>query len=178
MNSIEIKIDKNWLTSGYYVYVVSIVYDNQTYFYIGQTGDNYHQKARAPLYRIGGHFAKGTSTENQIIKYFKTKILANENIANSEMETRLLEANISYKFWKIEDFDTSDSPDAHKNKRMKVQAVEHFLIFHLQQEEGNEVLNGTVTNEISASKQKYFKGDLSFIAEKGSFILKELGYEK
>ena len=45
----------------------------------------------------------------------------------------------------------------------------------------NPLLQGKkpiVKEEISASKRKEFNDDLSSIVEKGSFILKELGYDK
>src|SRR5690554_1297665 len=105
LEPIEIEIPNNWLSSGYYVYVAEIYYENQTFLYIGQTGDNYHKTARGPLYRIGGHFAKGTSTENQIIKYFKEILLANQEVSAFELEQKLKQSKIKYKFWKICDFD-------------------------------------------------------------------------
>lgn len=177
MSSFEIEITKDWLTSAYYVYVVTIVYEKKTYLYIGQTGDNHYHSARAPLYRIGGHFAKGVSTENQIIKYFKNTVLEKDNISNHELEQKLIKSKLNYKFWEICAFDGNDLKDVHKDKRMRAQAVEHYLIFKLLQKEDVIVLNSKVNAEISKSKRDYFKDDIGFISEKGNEILKELGNE-
>jgi len=177
-DSFEIEIKPNWITSAYYVYVVTIIYNENTYLYIGQTGDNNYHSARAPLYRIGGHFAKGTSTENQIIKYFKETVLAKQEIGAFELEQKLKDSKLNYKFWSICDFDPNDSKEKHTEKRMKAQAVEHYLIFKLQEDKNLTVLNSIVKEEFSKSKQKHFdeKG-LSAIGNDANKILKEFGYE-
>lgn len=177
MNSIEIKIKPEWLTSAYYVYVVTIVYKEKTYLYVGQTGDNHYHSARAPLYRIGGHFTKGVSTENQIIKYFKKTVLENDNISNYELEQELIKSKLNYKFWEIDAFDPTDKREnEHLKKRMRSQAVEHYLIFKLQKKNNITVLNTKVNTEISKSKLDHFKDNMGFISEKGNDILDKLNY--
>jgi len=178
MNSFEITIGPDWITSGYYLYVVRIDYKQKQYFYIGQTGDNHYHTARAPLYRIGGHFAKGTSTENQIVKYFKSKILENDNETPFELEQKLKKSSLKYKFWKICDYDpTDDKVTEHKAKRMLVQAIEHYIIHKLQDRKELVVFNKKVNGKYSKSKLEYYQNEMKAVDDKALTILKELGYE-
>jgi len=178
MNSFKITIEPDWLTSGYYLYVASIRYKNEQYAYIGQTGDNNYHAARAPLYRIGGHFAKGVSTENQIIKYFKVKVLEGEELKPFELEQELKKSVLDYTFFKIDDYNPLDTKEKeHKNKRIFVQAIEHYIIHHLQNRDKITVLNAKVKNQYSASKLAYYNNEIVSIEIKAINILKELGYE-
>ena len=91
LGPIKIKIENNWLKSGYYVYVAVIKYESKTYLYIGQTGDNHHSKARGPLFRISGHFIKTVSSDqNQIIKGFRDHIFKGKIISEEQLEIALL----------------------------------------------------------------------------------------
>lgn len=177
MKSFEIKIKSEWLQSAYYVYAISIKYKKKQYYYIGQTGDNHYHSARAPLYRIGGHFAKGVSTENQIVKYFKETILK-KDVSKTELEQALLESEITYQFWEIEKLDEHDNNEQHKAKRMKAQAVEHYLIYKLQGKKGVFVLNKTVKDAFSVTKKDFFSSSLAEMTKQGNLILKKLGYEE
>jgi len=178
MHSFEVSIKPDWITSGYYVYVVTIHYKGKTYLYIGQTGDNNYHTARAPLYRIGGHFAKGTSTENQIIKYFKRTVLKGQELSPYELEQELKSCALEYKFWKVCDYNPKDQKEKeHKAKRMQVQAIEHYLIWHLQQFDKVVVFNKRVKDKFSQGKRTHFKNDFKAVEEKAMTILKKLGYE-
>jgi|25_taG_2_1085351.scaffolds.fasta_scaffold00433_7 hypothetical protein len=178
MNSFEIEIKPEWLCSGYYLYVARITYKRQEFVYIGQTGDNNYHSARAPLYRIGGHFAKGTSTENQIIKYFKKTVLNNKELTAFELEQELRKSSLKYTFFKIDDYSPKDSKEHdHLNKRMRIQAIEHYVIYALQDKARLTVLNTRTKESYSSSKRAYFKQKLTAIERTAVEILNELGYE-
>jgi len=171
----SITICKNWLQSSYFIYIAEIVFRKKIYLYIGQTGDNNYRVARAPLYRIAGHFAKGTSTQNQIVKYFKKTILNVIKINNAKLEKALLEADIKYTFWKIDKFVTLNKK-IHHNCLMKAQFIEQYLVHHLQKKSSIKVLNKKVKNEISASKIKYLKNKIEDYKVISKKILEELVY--
>lgn len=176
LKSTSLTIENCWLQSGYYVYAVRIIYKNKTYIYIGQTGDNHYHSARAPLYRISGHFTKGVSTENQIVKYFKTKILDNKEVGNMDLEEAMCQSVIKYTFWQVATFDYGNS-STHEKSRNISQLIEQWLIFHLQDFKNITLLNGKVKSEITASKKKYFMNKTDNYCEDAKQILMELGYE-
>ncbi|WP_282782710.1 hypothetical protein [Phaeodactylibacter xiamenensis] len=171
-NPITINIEPEWLSPGYYVYVVEMKTKDKTYLYIGQTGDNNYTTARAPLYRLSGHFVKGRSTENQIIKYLKATVEGEGELNNKQLDNLLTQTRFSYRFWKLDDFDGKD----HEAKRMKAQMVEHYLIFHLQMNSvKKEIVNSEVVNEVSESKMKYFsKEQLDSLKLLASGLLKTI----
>ena len=179
VETIKIKIESNWLRSGYFVYVAEIVYDKLKYLYIGQTGDNNYHTARAPFYRISGHFSKGVSTENQIIKYFKTKILCDVNVSKEYLEKALIDSEISYTFWKICDFyfNIDGNEFQHQISTCKAQMVEQWLIYNLQNKKGITVLNDSVVNIITASKKKSLGKEINNLIPLCEQILKDLRYE-
>lgn len=149
---IKIPLHPEWLASGYYVYVAELIYKGKRYLYIGQTGDNNYTKARGPLYRISGHLTKGNSTQNQLIKHFRSKVLSKEmnEITEEAMERALLSAQIDYTFWKVADYTFDDGSEVyitnHTVKRKSAQAIEKYLIYHLQNLDGFEVFNMRVKN--------------------------------
>jgi len=152
---ITINIEPEWLSPGYYVYVVEMKTKDKTYLYIGQTGDNNYTTARAPLYRLSGHFVKGQSTENQIIKYLKATVAGEGELNNTQLDNLLTQTRFSYRFWKLDDFDGKD----HEAKRMKAQMVEHYLIYNLQRSKEFEVVNNPAKNEVTAKKLSFFSQD-------------------
>lgn len=176
VRSIKIKIESEWLESGYFVYAVEIKYKGKKYLYIGQTGDNNYHTARAPFYRISGHFADGASTENQVVKYLKSKILQNQDIDKANLEKALLKTEINYNFWVIENFDYADKAGHERGRKMS-QMVEQWLIFHLQDNKRITVLNERAVNEITVAKRKFLGKEIDNLISIGKQILIELGYE-
>lgn len=169
-NPITINIEPEWLSPGYYVYVVEMKTKDKTYLYIGQTGDNNYTTARAPLYRLSGHFVKGQSTENQIIKYLKATVAGEGELNNTQLDNLLTQTRFSYRFWKLDDFDGKD----HEAKRMKAQMVEHYIIFHLQSSPNFIIVNRNVRDEVSKSKKEYFKNQMPPLMRLGSEILNSI----
>lgn len=131
----EINFKKEWFESGYYVYVIEIKYNKKFFYYVGQTGDRKHKAARSPFYRLMAHYnpynRKGTDSqlvngllrENIIVKTKKGSV-------RCKVEDEILNGNliIKTKFIKIFDFDTSDTKERHKEKRIFVENIEQALI--------------------------------------------------
>lgn len=173
LEPIEIEIPNNWLSSGYYVYVAEIYYENQTFLYIGQTGDNYHKTARGPLYRISGHISKLTSSkQNQIIKGLRKHLSLK---SEEDLENVLSKIKYHYTFYKINDFNYSDSLEKHNKKRKETQLIEHWLIYKLQDKV--KLFNNEVKTAITKANKAFFKEEYETIVNDAASILKKLGYE-
>jgi hypothetical protein len=153
---IQIKIENNWLQSGYFVYVAVIEYEKKKYMYIGQTGDSYHPTARGPLYRISGHFIKSTSDQNQIIQGIKKHIIGDVNASNEALEEILCKAVINYKFWKISDYAFNAPADVRERKRKATQFIEHWLNHNIRKTGEFIIFNKEAKTEISASNKIFF----------------------
>lgn len=166
--AIKIEIPSSWVSLGYYVYVAKMTYNSEVYYYVGQTGDNHYTTARGPLYRISGHFAKGTSTENQVIKGIKRVVLRNEGAPADQVENILNASSFKYLFFKVADFDGEN----HKRKRQQTQLIEQYMIFELQK--SRTLFNAEVKNQITAQKWKELKEELEELTEKAKGFLKEL----
>ena len=170
----EINIPNNWLSSGYFVYVAHINYGDKNFKYIGQTGDNKHQTARGPLYRIGGHLSKlKSSKQNQIIKGIRNNILKG-NDSHEKLEQVLSKINLKYTFWKIADFDYNDTKEEHSLKRKKTQFIEHYLIYHLHKK--IDLFNQKAKTDITKNSKLFFKDKCVGLTKDANEILKELGY--
>ena len=95
-----------------------------------------------------------------------------------ELEQELKSCALEYKFWKVCDYNPKDQKEKeHKAKRMQVQAIEHYLIWHLQQFDKVVVFNKRVKDKFSQGKRTHFKNDFKAVEEKAMTILKKLGYE-
>ena len=157
------------MNSSYFVYVACIKYGKKTFLYIGQTGDNKHQTARGPFYRIAGHLSKlKNSNQNQIIKGLR-KYLEIDN--NEYLEEVLTKVDINYTFWKINSFDYNDNKEQHKRKRKETQLIEHWLIYNLKDK---KIFNKEAKTEITNDNKKYFGDDWYKLVEIAEDILKEI----
>lgn len=62
-----IEIDGVLFNDGFSVYLMELVDGDNTFYYVGMTGDHYYPSARSAFHRLGGHFDKALhSTQNQI----------------------------------------------------------------------------------------------------------------
>lgn len=113
------------------------------------------------------------------MKYFKNNILKNHEISEFELEKELQKSEIKYTFWEISRYNPEDKKEnEHKFKRMEVQAIEHNIIYKLQDKAGLNILNRRVNDPISKSKKSFFEEDArKVLLNKANNILKELGYE-
>ena len=113
------EIKKEWFKEGYYVYIINLMHKSDEYFYTGVTGDYNYLIARAPFYRMTGHFNRlNSSTENQIISGIKD--LTNKN---QRIEDSLQEFKITYFWYKIFDFIPNPHPSIHRQKREEVELI-------------------------------------------------------
>lgn len=120
---IIIDLNPEWFKPGYYVYIVRAHRDEQTFYYVGMTGDRKHLVARSPFYRMGGHFTLSeSSTQNQIIKGLKT--IAKVVDVVSELQSW----NFKYYAYLVEDFNKDVSAEEHKRKREIAEYTEASLI--------------------------------------------------
>ena len=55
INGFEMGFEGEVLQRGFWLYVWKIAYDQETYLYIGRTGDSSSPNASSPFNRIGQH---------------------------------------------------------------------------------------------------------------------------
>lgn len=138
---IIMELNPDWFQSGYYVYVVTIQYKRKNYFYIGMTGDRHHLTARSPFYRMNGHFIRGKSTQNQIVKGIEDKL-------GLEVTDELLsQMRFIYSAWLLHPFLANDE-HVHKSRRIYAEGVENALI-NLMRKKFN---SSAIFNKKSSSK--------------------------
>lgn len=154
---IEIEYRPEWFAGGYYVYVITVIHrKNRQFHYIGQTGDRKHTSARAPFYRMMGHFntynLKNVANDSQLIgglireqlvdaptKDRNARVCVEEAICNGTIE-------IKARFFKLADFDRNEHDD---RRRLTEDTEKHLIaLFEL---EGLVVLN---KNKGLSRKQK------------------------
>ncbi|SFF95641.1 hypothetical protein SAMN04488033_11661 [Salegentibacter agarivorans] len=134
-DKLQINFDGSWFQSRYYVYVITVVHNLKTFYYIGQTGDRKYTAARSPFYRLWGHFNPYNSksgTDSQLIKaLFKKGILEKikgiskrQIIDKALFEKKIL---IATSFYPIEEF-INDETIEHKRKRKVAESIETALI--------------------------------------------------
>lgn len=134
-DKLQFNFDASWFKSQYYVYVITVVHDHKTFYYIGQTGDRKYTAARSPFYRLWGHFNPYNSksgTDSQLIKgLFKKGILEDkEGVSKRQViDNALFEKKISIatSFYPVEEFIIDEALE-HKRKRKVAEAVETALI--------------------------------------------------
>jgi hypothetical protein len=131
-----IELKPEWFKPGYYVYVVVIIYRQWQYYYVGMTGDRKYEVARSPFYRMNGHFNQlESSTQNQILKGLK------EKTGGIDIDVVLSETKFTYYCYIIDEY-CKDKVELHKEKRIKAEKIESYLIKQLKVHFGKEhVLN-------------------------------------
>ena len=131
-----IELKPEWFKPGYYVYVVAIIYRQLQYYYVGMTGDRKYEVARSPFYRMSGHFNQlESSTQNQILKGLKEKTVG------TDIDDVLSESKFIYYCYIIDEY-RKDKLELHKEKRIKAEKIESYLIKKLKALFGEEhVLN-------------------------------------
>lgn len=76
MADFTIELKGEQFRRGYLLYIIEIRHNIDTFYYIGQTGDNHYVTARPAFRRLSGHFEdSGNSTQNQLYKYIASIIL-------------------------------------------------------------------------------------------------------
>lgn len=137
---IIMELNPDWFRSGYYVYVVTIQYKRKKYFYVGMTGDRHHLTARSPFYRMNGHFIRGKSTQNQIVKGIEDKL-------GLEVTDELLaQMSFIYYAWLLHPFHANDEQN-HMSRRVYGEGVENALISIMRKNFGdNAVFNKRVSS--------------------------------
>lgn len=137
--------------SGYAVYMVEIAHrpTAQTYYYLGQTGDAAHRTARAPFYRMSGHFDYGRhSTQNQIFRGLCKVLGVEEDPENQreKIEAFLAEAVVRYHVFRLHDFSYQSDKAEHRKRRHTTLAVETALIRKFKERHGHAILNSKSTS--------------------------------
>lgn len=134
-NKMHIRFDANWFKANYYVYVIVVKHNNQSYYYVGQTGDRKYTAARSPFYRLWGHYNPYNSkkgTDSQLIKnLFSKGILKDKNgcsrrqIIDEAIYHKII--SIDTHFYPIAVLETTAKND-HLQKRIQTESVEAALI--------------------------------------------------
>lgn len=149
MNPIfEIKGDN--LKSSYSIYIIEFINKNISYFYIGQTGDNYVHSARSPFGRLAGHLSTITSsTQNQIYKFAVKKAISVDRLKSKEsfskhekkiIEEYLIKSVIKFYSYPLIEFNFNDTEITHKEKHRKIVETEKHII-HLFEQKNKELIN-------------------------------------
>lgn len=147
---IPIEFNAEWFQSGYFVYVISVK-DNSKgiiHYYIGQTGDRYHQSARSPFYRLWGHYNpynQKSGTDAQLFKGILKLLPNNDEVSNRikvEKAINSKEIEIKADYFKIKDFTEEIGEKEHKQNRLLTENIETILI-----QKFNEIAN--ILNDIS-----------------------------
>lgn len=134
MKNFKIKLDGYFLQSAYVVYIIELIYTDNIYYYIGQTGDNHYITARPALRRLVGHLEnKNRSTQNQLYKFIAYHILElpkrdkKEDFTPNEkmdIEQVLSQSIIEMHVYPLETFDLEN----HTIKRKAAQEFEKHIL--------------------------------------------------
>ena len=152
---IPIEFNAEWFQSGYFVYVISVKHDSKgTYYYIGQTGDRFHQSARSPFYRLWGHYNpynQNSGTDAQLFKSILKLLPKNDEVSNRikvERAVNSKEIEIKADYFKIKDIADNVGKEEHKQNRLLTEDIETILIQKFN--ENANILNHK--KEIGSSK--------------------------
>ena len=152
-NFFKIEIEGNQFQKSYLVYIITIKHGNDVpFYYVGQTGDNFHLTARPAFRRLSAHLDdQGSSTQNQIYRSIITKILEpkvaiEKGVFKSEVKDQvsrfLTESKITMFVYPILKFDSEIDETSHKKNRQEVQKIEKDLISYIIEKFGEEkILN-------------------------------------
>ncbi len=131
-------LDGNHLRLAYSVYIIQLVNGNESYFYVGQTGDSHFITARSPLGRIGGHLqARNRSKQNQLYRYIAEVILkypARDKYSDYTIAEKaaindfLSRSTVNMYSYPVIDFDYHASKEEHQIQRQKVLEFEKEVI--------------------------------------------------
>lgn len=128
-----IHLQPEWFQNGYYVYVVTIKFNDEIYYYIGMTGDRNHTVARSPFYRMSGHFSTRKSTENQIVKGIERTFGA--SVKDDNVLTKM---SFTYYSWMIQPFHKDIDKMKHHENRVAAEKIESGLIVKCRNGFGTE----------------------------------------
>ena len=146
----KITIEGKQLKSVYAVYVIELTHLNETYYYVGQTGDAHYIAARPPFNRIGGHLENTKrSTQNQLYTFIINKLAIHSPSDASDytradkarVESFLSESQITtMHICPLVEFTHMLAEDEHRNRRHLVLEFEKQVI-HLLQKAGKNLIN-------------------------------------
>jgi len=126
------------LRRQYLLYIVEIVHENDSYYYVGQTGDNRYTTARPAFRRLAGHMEDlGTSTQNQIYRFLAVDILKfseakrkkrfSDKIKQS-VEDFLVNSTVKMYIYHLQPFQPGIEHDQHLAVVRKVTIFERMMI--------------------------------------------------
>ncbi|MDD2634108.1 MAG: hypothetical protein PHW82_01260 [Bacteroidales bacterium] len=146
-----------YLQSKYSVYIIEIINEEKSYYYIGQTGDSHYITARSPFRRLVGHMSDSkASTENQIYKYFASTLLEvrpeSKSYSNNEkkiIEEFFIKCTIKMYSFPICEFDYSATIEEHKIKRKSVLEFEKQVI-NLFNQSALKIINMKIPKNINS----------------------------
>jgi hypothetical protein len=142
------------------IYLFEIAKGEETFFYIGMTGDGHYPSARSILHRLAGHIDLGSkSTQSQFITALKKQVFKIEGKLTAE---ELASLHIKLHHWAIPGFETwegdlskidknSDPYIQYKAIQTEVLNLEKRLIGEL----GSKLLNNTKGNASLSVKDKF-----------------------
>lgn len=138
------------LFPGFSIYMFELIYDNNNcFYYVGMTGDNYYPSARSAIHRLSGHFERAkTSTQNQI----KIKLDNTKELDLNKLEVKMHHWSIegfeplraSLANFKIDSLNTKEKSkyDEYKKMQSEILSLEKALIYFLNKKKVN-VINKT-----------------------------------
>jgi hypothetical protein len=162
-----LKIDGRFLVPGFSIYVleIKIASENETYFYVGMTGDNHYPSARSVLHRLAGHIDKNaSSTQKQLSESLKNIFEKKKDEKLTDDELRSL--SIKMHHYPIEGFkesglktmnneslktykETKAYKENYKPVQKEVSRLEEVLIYRFREVKGEKhCLNKTNNNKI------------------------------
>lgn len=140
MANILLELSGKHFQRQYLLYIIRLSHGDDTYFYIGQTGDNNYVTARPAFRRLAAHFEEGgRSTQNQVYRYIGREILKikeaeNRNSVFSEqtkqsIEEYLVESIVRMHAYALEPFSAKSTDEEHSQKRRKATELEKHVIY-------------------------------------------------
>lgn len=142
------------------IYLFEIAKGEETFYYIGMTGDGHYPSARSILHRLAGHIDLGkNSRQSQFITALKNQVFKTEGKLTSE---ELASLHIKLHHWAIPGFETWKGDFRKINKEdeeyIKYKAIQTEVLDlekRLIGELGSKLLNNTKGKASLLVKDKY-----------------------
>ena len=171
----KISFKGKMLNPGFSIYLFEINVEEEKYFYLGMTGDNFYPSARSAIHRLSGHFEKiASSTQNQVKKAIEKQKIDLENTLITMHHFPItgfnkwtLTSNMSAT--SINEKKSSLEYVNYKDRQVEIKELEDTLIFHLKRKLNDNLMNKTKGKNLSVDDEfkPLVKDVLSIIKNEG-----------
>jgi len=163
MNKLTITLEPQHFKRNYLLYVIELVSNNTSQYYIGHTSDQQSVNNKYALIRLAEHFYDiNSATGNHIYRYIANKIIEKgkkedfkitEKI-KSKVDLFLSQSKVIMHIYPLLEFD-SVSKDEHKENLKNVRKFKH-LILRIFKESKKEMMNNDKTIEFVKYNETQF----------------------